>query len=108
MTDNPKKLADVEKRRKILTQLENADFERVLDTYEGRHLLWWLLEHARIYTTTFDTEFGNMAFFEGRRSIGLIVLDRIMELRPQAYDKMRAEAVDRRERYLTEKGTDDE
>lgn len=89
------------KKRKTKTELEqlrlDEDLKVAIDTYQGRSLLWSQLEHAGIYRTTFDIDAGIMAFNEGMRQIGLLLLMRIDGVDPNAYAKMRREAFRREE-----------
>ncbi|HKI62886.1 MAG TPA: hypothetical protein VKA31_11385 [Mariprofundaceae bacterium] len=89
------------KKRKSKAQLEqerqDEDLRKVLETYEGRSFIWWLLENAGIYRTTFSVEPNEAAFNEGIRQIGLLTLSRVDEVAPNAYTKIRAEAQARKE-----------
>lgn len=89
------------KQRKKKVELErdrrDEDIRVAVATYQGRSLLWSQLEQAGIYHTTFNADAMIMAFNEGMRQIGLLLLQRIDEVDPNAYAKMRREASRREE-----------
>ena len=74
-------------RLSITRDDEVADLQAVLNLDGGRRLLWRLLERAGIYKTSFT---GNSETFfkEGRRDMGLFLLNEIQEADPDAYLKM--------------------
>lgn len=86
------------KRKKTKAQLirerETEALRSILSTFDGRAFLWRLLEECGIYTSSFT---GNSTTFfnEGKRHIGLWTLNEIMEVDPNAYMKMKVEAVER-------------
>ena len=67
---------------------------KVLETPEGRRVLWRVLESAGIYRSTFagdDTH--RSAMLEGRRSMGLELFDDIMSYVPGQYPVMQRESL---------------
>lgn len=92
--------ASVKKRKskaELEQQRDDEDIRIAVSTYQGRSLLWSQLEQAGIYHTTFNADHGIMAFNEGMRQIGLLLLARIDGVDPNAYAKMRREASRREE-----------
>lgn len=66
-----------------------------LQTPEGRAFVWWLLEEAGIFRTTFVSGSPDQtAFAEGRRSLGLQLLARVERDAPGSTNLMRQEATD--------------
>jgi hypothetical protein len=63
----------------------------VMGTPAGRKLMWWLLDDAGIYKSTFT---GNSTTFynEGMRNMGLKILHRINDICPDQYPVMVKEA----------------
>lgn len=79
-------------------QQDVIDFGRVLEKYEGRKFLWTMLSQAGVYGTTFRGESTHAtAFEEGKRAMGLWLLEEIFTADANAYTLMRSEA-DRRAR----------
>lgn len=82
---------------------EKAEVHMLLSTYEGRHLLWRILEKCGIYRTSFTGDAQLTAFREGERNIGLWVLTEIVFTNgPDTFSIMSREAEERREKQ--EKG----
>lgn len=77
----------------------------VLDTYEGRAVLWELLTRCGLYGTSFAGEATHtMAFKEGKRDIGKQTFFDIENTSGDAYGVMRKEHLARVERYHVEPG----
>jgi len=73
-----------------------SDFRDVLDLPAGRRILWWVLDVAGVYRSSFT---GNSTTFfnEGRRDIGLMLLAKISEAKPEAILQMMQESKMREE-----------
>jgi hypothetical protein len=73
-----------------------VDLRTLLDQPAGRRILWWLLEIAGIYRRSFT---GNSETFfnEGKRDIGLTLLAKISEVKPEAIILMMQESKKREE-----------
>lgn len=95
--DQRKKGAKVRDR-----QLDEA-FRWMMADEKGRTLMWDRLARAGVFRASFATP-DLMAFNEGKRSMGLNELDRIMRLCPAEFTRMQAEAIAR----LTTPKTDGE
>lgn len=76
----------------LRADLEAADFKWVMSNRRGRRHLWRLLERAGLYRTSFTTNANLTAFNEGRRDVGLYVLDQITRHTPDGYTLMLKEA----------------
>lgn len=74
------------------------DLRSVLDLSAGRRILWWLLDAAGVYRSSFT---GNSTTFfnEGRRDLGLLLLGRITECNPEALILMMQESKKREETH---------
>nr|DAN75883.1 MAG TPA: hypothetical protein [Caudoviricetes sp.] len=76
-----------------------ADITALMETGAGRRIVWRLLEATHIYQTCYRDNPLQMARAEGRREIGLKLLDWITTHTPEHYFTMQKEAHDeRRER----------
>lgn len=80
-----------ERRIKRAAELLEEGFRFILDDEKGRRVLWWLLSECGVFRISMT---GNSATFfnEGRRDIGLRLMDRIMALRPDIYAEMYRES----------------
>lgn len=67
------------------------DIREILKTPQGRRLLWNILSSCAVMSASMSLEPLNMAYREGQRSIGLTMMQDIMEAQPEAYDRMRRE-----------------
>ncbi len=65
--------------------IERAQLKSLLDSPDGRAVLWRVLSKCGIYRTTYQADSGAQGFLEGRRSIGLDLLGDIHDADPNAY-----------------------
>ena len=79
--------------RKKKTQ-EELDFEKLQNAFReitrhsyGRDVLWYILEECGIYDNTFT---GNSQTFfnEGKRAVGLSVIQMLEQANPRSYAKL--------------------
>ena len=68
-----------------------ADLVFVMGDKRGRRFVWRLLTEAKIYHTVYQESQAAMALLEGKRQIGLFLVDEIERECPSEYDKMKAE-----------------
>ena len=86
--------------RKTKAQLqkerEREELRQLLGRYDFRRFLWNTLSACGVYKISFT---GNSQTFfnEGKRDIGLRLIEEIFDADPSAYTKMRIEAKDREE-----------
>lgn len=71
---------------------ELADIVEVMSYKINRRLIWRILQAAHIHETTFAIETPVMAFNEGQRNLGLMLLADIMDACPERYLTMMKEA----------------
>ncbi len=97
---------DVGERKSVKKQKTKAErrqlrsdesFRKILRMYEGRELLWGILEQAGVYNTTFNESAALSAFQEGMRQIGLQLIAKIDHVDQNAYATMRREWLKRKE-----------
>lgn len=87
---------------------ERLESSVILKTYEGRRMVWRILEQCGIYRTSFSSDAGEMAFREGQRSVGLWVLAEIVFTSgPDMFSMMAREAEDRLKNQKEEELKDD-
>lgn len=78
-------------------QQELDDIEKQMKTRSGRRLMWRVLELAGVFRSSFSTDALAMAFQEGQRNQGLILLIDIQTVDPDGYTLMAKEAKARQE-----------
>ncbi len=79
------------RRGRFLREQQLADTKAILDLPAGRRFLWRYLEATGIFRLSYTGD--NATFFnEGRREIGLKLLEDISEANPEAYLQMMQEA----------------
>ena len=83
--------------QKIKQKAEQRELERkmmlgqVLDTYEGRTIIWDFIERCKIFTKGFAD--GNVAYYyQGMKDVGLSIIEDIIELDENIYNKMVTES----------------
>tara|TARA_R110000803_G_scaffold121808_1_gene189897 strand:+ start:606 stop:941 length:336 start_codon:yes stop_codon:yes gene_type:complete len=74
----------------LIKQQAEEDMKQMLSEAYGRRLLWRMLEKCGIYKTSFT---GNSTTFfnEGRRAVGLDLLEDIIKVSPSSYTLMQSE-----------------
>ena len=83
--ETSKAAADEDKQR--ARQIEIDDFRWLMKQKQGRRFIWRLLERCGNYRTSFRVN-NEMAFLEGQRNIGLILIGEIHEICPEQYPLM--------------------
>lgn len=77
-----------------LVDRARKDLKAVLDTAPGRRLVWSILASAGVYGRSFTGDALASAFNEGRREVGIALLEQIETEQPGAYLTMMREALD--------------
>lgn len=71
---------------------ELRDLREVLNTEAGQRVLWRILSECEIFRVSFTgDEYTN--YYEGRRSIGLFLVNEICEVDSDAFYKMHIQSV---------------
>lgn len=81
-----------ERKKHDLEQREKDDIKFVMDSEQGRRVVWSVLEKGQVFGTCFNVEPHITAFNEGQRNLALVLLQRVMAHCPDQYLKMAAEA----------------
>lgn len=80
------------------------DLREILKGPGGRRVVWSVLEECGVYADTFRGEDTHASSYEqGKRKVGLTLLEKVFTADPNAYTLMRHEAVMRakeREKYI--------
>lgn len=90
-----------QKKAKLEAERALEDMRQLLAASGNRAFLWRLLTECGVYRTNSEPDQGPMAFREGRRSIGLWILNEMLAARSESYTLMRDEASDREKRLTT-------
>lgn len=89
------KLADYEEKLAAATaERARDDLRAILATAEGRRFAWSILASAGVYGRSFTGEPLTTAHNEGRREVGLQLLERIEAQAPGSYLAMLREGLD--------------
>lgn len=81
-----------ERKKHDLEQREKDDIKFVMDSEQGRCVVWGLLEKGQVFGTCFNVDPNITAFNEGQRNLALVLFQRVMTHCPDQYLKMAAEA----------------
>ncbi len=94
MTDFDEEELRIQNQRKKhdLEQREKDDIKFVMDSEQGRRVVWGLLEKGQVFGTCFNVDPNITAFNEGQRNLALVLFQRVMTHCPDQYLKMAAEA----------------
>ena len=92
-----KKAREDEERARAAQKREAADLRWLMGQRQGRRAVWRLLAMARLDNLSFDTNAMQMAFKEGKRSVGLELLSKLMEVCPELFLVMQKEQQDDRD-----------
>ena len=84
---DPKQVKDAKFKEKLKEEQELDDVKFILDSPQGRRFFWRYLSKCGVFTTSFT---GNSTtyFNEGSRNIGLMLMEDIMNVDPDAYSMM--------------------
>lgn len=101
MLNDPTDLAAQDEARAETARLQQAQFAKLREDVrwlmghaQGRRIVWRYLSAAGVYRTTFAPGDGGRktAYNEGMRSMGLLILDDVMQHAPAAFARMTDEA----------------
>jgi hypothetical protein len=81
-----------ERKKHDLEQREKDDIKFVMDSEQGRRVVWRVLESGRVFAAIPPMDALAMAFNEGQRNLALELFQRVMAHCPDQYLKMAAEA----------------
>ena len=88
--------AQVDRRKravKIQEQKRANDLKAVMDTPQGRAVLWRVLAYCGVFQSSFVAgQSDTTAFKEGQRNVGLKLLAQLQEHCPEQYRKAETEA----------------
>lgn len=79
-----KQIKDASIKEKIGRDREIADLQTILATVQGRRFVWRYLEFCGIFETSFSPSGSQTFFAEGRRTVGLKLIDDITDSNDEA------------------------
>lgn len=77
--------------RSVRRRREIGDFRKVLETPEGRRLLWRVVSETGVYNESFVPDSNITAFKEGKRNIGLLLIAEINIANPTKFAQMQSD-----------------
>lgn len=89
---DPKQVAFAERKQRQQEELLRAALVQVMETVEGRIVMWALLERAGVYRSTFDASGSRTFYNAGRQDFGHELLALLVEHAEEGYLLMEAEA----------------
>ncbi|MDF3570906.1 hypothetical protein [Enterobacter cloacae] len=81
-----------ERKKHDLEQREKDDIKFVMDSEQGRRVVWRVLESGRVFAAIPPMDALAMAFNEGQRNLALELFQLVITHCPDQYLKMAAEA----------------
>ncbi|WP_220668083.1 Bbp19 family protein [Raoultella ornithinolytica] len=84
--------AESVRKKGILMQRDIDDIRFVMDSAQGRRVIWAVLEQGKVFSACFAGDPQVTAFNEGQRNLALALFQRVMAHCPDQYLKMAAEA----------------
>lgn len=99
----PEKAKHLEAREGRLRERHEGDIRAVVKTAEGRRVLYWLLSEAGCFRSSFVHKAPHTtARNEGRREIGLILLEDLMAAKNDALLQMQNEYASEQKQFADE------
>jgi hypothetical protein len=96
---NPRQVRAAKKIEKTREKIEKDDLAWLLSDRRGRRIYWKWMSMCGPFKQSFSQKGNDRTNFnEGRRSIGLLMLDELTKVKPEAYVQMSRE--DRDEEFL--------
>lgn len=91
-TDTERGRRELEAASRRKRERELGDMRKLLSIPEGRRFLWRLLSDAKVFAASYAGEAPSTFFNEGKRDIGIKVLQEILAAKPDAFSQMQREA----------------
>lgn len=91
---DPKAVKNRARKEQIADDQAVEDLRWLLRTEVGKRVLWRQLEACAVWSTSFNPNGQQFAHNEGRRSVGVELMARIVEADPQAWIDMQQARLD--------------
>ena len=92
--DDDQLAAESARKKEILLQRDIDDIRFVMDSAQGRRVIWAVLEQGKVFSACFACDPQVTAFNEGQRNLALALFQRVMAHCPDQYLKMAAAATE--------------
>ena len=90
--DEETRKSELEAKQQLLAQRDIDDIQFVMNSEQGRRVVWSLLEKGKVFATCFTGDSHLTAFNEGQRNLALALFQRVMAHCQDQYLTMAAEA----------------
>lgn len=90
--DDDELIQEGARKQRDLAKREIDDIKFVMDSEQGRRVIWDVLERGKVFAPCFAVDPQVTAFNEGQRNLALSLFQRVMTNCPDQYLKMAAEA----------------
>ena len=87
-----RQVKDRKVQHKLRRQREVEKLGQMLKDKDNRAFVWRILENCGVYHTSFTGNDATTNFNEGKRQIGLMILEELSEVDPSAFSLMQREA----------------
>lgn len=84
-------MTNKEQRAKLAANERREGWQTIMSTPASRRVMWEIFEMQRLYQVAMSTDHGALAFSEGRRSVGIQVMDQMLAHCVDQHDRMVAE-----------------
>lgn len=84
-----------QKKRRLSREAEVEGLRQLLSHYWGREFVWRTLEQCGVYAMSYQGDVNRHFMSEGKREVGLWLLDEVFTASPNSYNLMRSEAEQR-------------
>ena len=89
------KVKDAKKREKLEADNQVNEMKKVLDTLEGRRVLWRIMEFCGLFENRWVPNSARVSYDQGQRNVGLYVLAKVQEADVEKYFEMMREKEER-------------
>jgi hypothetical protein len=91
---NPKELKKSKRKDQLITEREAEHVRHVMNTFQGRAFVWKVLSECRVFHQA-PPDHSAVLRHEGKRDIGLIIMNKLLQDCPEQYNMMQVEGVSR-------------
>lgn len=70
---------------------EKSDIRFILKSPEGRRIYWNIMSETGVFRLSYNGDTNNTLYNEGRRSVGLNMLNNLLDAKPEAFSQMQQE-----------------
>lgn len=84
---DPQQVRAARKKERYTKLQQDADWKAVLDTAQGRRVLWHIMEQCKMFESIWEQS-SRIYYNAGQQDIGHIILARVLEAHPVAYIEM--------------------